>query len=150
MNNSRPPRITRPPREKPTNRPSKNDLLYNAAVGQSPRNGTTNGVAPRGLGEEISIRGTAGPYVVLASNFAPGTTAADIQSAMIPTGGEMQSCRILTSTPTVMAEMVFSEKDNAESVISTFNNKKVQQCECTISENLANITRPTAVYFTYT
>ena len=98
----------------------KDDLLYNTAVVQSPR----NGVASRGLGEEISIRGTAGPYVVVGSNFAPGTTAADIESAMMPSGGEMQSCRIISSSPTVMAEMVFAEKNNAESVISTFNNKK--------------------------
>ena len=90
-------------------------------MSQSPR----NGVAPRRPGEEISIRGTAGPYVVIGSNFAPGTTAADIESAMIPSGGEMQSCRILTASPTVIAEMIFSEKHNAESVISTFNNKKV-------------------------
>lgn len=99
----------------------KDDLLYNTAVTQSPR----NGVASKGLGEEISIRGTAGPYVVIGSNFAPGTTAADIESAMVPSGSEMQSCRIISSTPTVMAEMVFAEKHNAESVISTFNNKKV-------------------------
>ena len=101
----------------------KDDLLYNTAVVQSPR----NGVASRGLGEEISIRGTAGPYAVIGSNFAPGTTAADIESAMMPSGGEMQSCRIISPSPTVMAEMVFAEKNNAESVISTFNNKKVWQ-----------------------
>lgn len=102
-------------------RQAKNDLLYETAVTQTPRNGTTR----NGFNEEISIRGTAGPYTVIGSNFAPGTTAADIESAMIPSGGEMQSCRIMTSTPTVIAEMVFSEKTNAESVISTFNNKKV-------------------------
>ena len=102
-------------------RQAKDDLLYSTAMTQSPR----NGVASKGLGEEISIRGTAGPYVVIGSNFAPGTTAADIESAMIPSGGEMQSCRIISSSPTVMAEMVFAEKHNAEIVISTFNNKKV-------------------------
>ena len=103
-------------------RQAKDDLLYNTAVTQPPRNGVAS---IQGLGEEISIRGTAGPYVVIGSNFAPGTTAADIESAMVPSGGEMQSCRIITSAPTVMAEMVFAEKHNAESVISTFNNKKV-------------------------
>ena len=104
----------------------KNDLLYDVAVGQSARNGTSTAAASRGFGEEISIRGTAGPYVVVGSNFAPGTTAADIESAMIPSGGEMQSCRIMSASPTVIAEMVFTEKHNAESVISTFNNKKVR------------------------
>ena len=77
------------------------------------------------MDKEISIRGTAGPYIVIGSNFAPGTTAADIESAMIPSTGEMQGCRILTSYPTVIAEMIFAEKRNADSVISTFNNKKV-------------------------
>ena len=106
----------------------KNDLLYDAAVSHSTRNGASS----KTVNEEISIRGTAdpGPYVVIGSNFAPGTTAADIESAMIPSGGEMQSCRILTSTPTVIAEMVFSEKSNADSVISTFNNKKVRSDIC--------------------
>ena len=104
-------------------RQAKDDLLYNTAVTQPPRNGVTS----KGQGEEISIRGTAGPYVVIGSNFAPGTTAADIESAMVPSGGEMQNCRIISSAPTVMAEMVFAEKHNAESVISTFNNKKVRR-----------------------
>lgn len=63
--------------------------------------------------------------MVIGSNFAPGTTAADIESAMIPSAGEMQSCRLMSATPTVIAEMVFTEKHNAESVIANFNNKKV-------------------------
>ena len=114
--------MSRPPRENPLARQLKNDLLFETAISQPPR----NGINSRRPGEEISIRGTAGPYVVIGSNFAPGTTAADIESAMIPSGGEMQSCKILTASPTVMAEMVFGEKHNAESVISTFNNKKVR------------------------
>ena len=73
----------------------------------------------------MSIRGLAGPYVVVGSNFAPGTTSADIESAMVPLGGEMQSCRIITSSPTVIAEMVFTDKAGAENVIATFNNQKV-------------------------
>ncbi|KAL8728346.1 MAG: hypothetical protein Q9166_005489 [cf. Caloplaca sp. 2 TL-2023] len=75
-------------------------------------------------GGEISIRGLAGPYTVVGSNFAPGTTAADIEAAMFPIGGEMQECRIVTSVPNVMAEMVFSERVRADNVIATFNNKK--------------------------
>lgn len=71
------------------------------------------------------IRGLAGPYVVVGSNFAPGTTAADIQSAMEPVGGEVQSCKIVASSPTVIAEMTFTDKGGAENVIATFNNQKV-------------------------
>ncbi|KAK4694155.1 hypothetical protein P7C71_g3382, partial [Lecanoromycetidae sp. Uapishka_2] len=114
-NNPKGPRMTRPPRDNHMARTIKNELLYNSAVAQAPRNATPSTVTSRGFGEEISIRGTAGPYVVIGSNFAPGTTAADIESAMIPSGGEMQSCRIMSATPTVIAEMVFTEKQNAES-----------------------------------
>lgn len=107
---------------------SKNDLLYEAAAEPKATTKLTSQPQPRGLGSEYNIRGSAapaGPYVVLASNFAEGTTAADIESAMMPVGGVMQSCRILTATPTVIAEMVFAERNNAENVVSTFNNKKV-------------------------
>lgn len=75
----------------------------------------------------MSIRGAAGPYCVVAQNFAPGTTALDIESVMIPVGGEMESCRLIPSKSTVMVEMMFFDKAGAENVIATFNNKKV--CE---------------------
>ena len=109
-------------------RTARNDRLYEAATSQSPRNGTSHGPDDdtAGGGGEISIRGTAsGPFLVIGSNFAPGTTAADIQSAMVPSGGEMQSCKVTSYHPTVTAEMVFAEKASADSVIATFNNKKV-------------------------
>lgn len=80
----------------------------------------------RDTGAEITIRGLAGPYTVVGSNFAPGTTAADIESAMLPVGGEMQDCRIVAKVPTIIAEMVFAEKAKADNVIATFNNKRVR------------------------
>ena len=65
-----------------------------------------------------------------ASNFAPGTTAADIEAAIqsvaidsIGNNG-LVSCRIMTSNPTVMAEMVFHERYIADKVVETFNNQK--------------------------
>jgi len=61
---------------------------------------------------------------VVAQNFAPGTTAADIESVMQPIGGDMGGCRLLASYPTVIAEMVFLDRTGAENVIATFNNKK--------------------------
>lgn len=78
----------------------------------------------------MSIRGMAatGPYVVIASNFAPGTTAADIEAAMAPVGGEVSSCHLVSAKPTVMAEIVFLDKAGAENVIATFNNQKVRGC----------------------
>lgn len=78
----------------------------------------------------MSIRGMAtpalaGPHVVIASNFAPGTTAADIEAAMQPVGGDVRSCKLVSASPTVMAELIFEHKDGADNVIATFNNQKV-------------------------
>lgn len=112
---SRSSRFARTSKDNPTIRSYK-DLLFEAAT-------TSNGSAA-----EISIRGAAGPYVVIGSNFAPGTSAADIEHALLSVGGEMQSCRILKASPTVVAEMVFAEKTNAQSIIDTFNGKKVWRC----------------------
>jgi len=71
----------------------------------------------------ISIRGLAGPFVVMAQNFAPGTTAADIESAVTPVGGLVTSCRLLKTTPIVIAEIIFESREGAERVIETFNNQ---------------------------
>ncbi|QSS62642.1 hypothetical protein I7I51_02381 [Histoplasma capsulatum] len=80
-------------------------------------------VQDRGPG--ISIKGSAsGPCVVLGSNFAPGTTAADIESALEPVRGAMLSCRIVSTHPEVTAEMIFEERSHAESVVARFDNQK--------------------------
>lgn len=44
---------------------------------------------------------------------------------MQPSGGPMLSCTIAQLLPTVTAELIFAEKENADNVIATFNNKKV-------------------------
>lgn len=77
----------------------------------------------------ISIRGVAsgGPFTVIASNFAPGTTAADIEAVMSPVGGETAGCRLISASPTVMVELQFVDRAGAENVIATFNNQKVRQ-----------------------
>jgi hypothetical protein len=73
----------------------------------------------------MSIRGLAGPFVVMAQNFAPGTTAADIESAMTPVGGIISSCRLMKTQPIIIAEIVFESKEGADNVITTFNNQTV-------------------------
>lgn len=73
----------------------------------------------------MTIRGLAGPFVVMAQNFAPGTTAADIESAMTPVGGIITSCRLVKQHPIVIAEIVFESREGAERVISAFNNQTV-------------------------
>ena len=78
----------------------------------------------------MNIKGAAsGLSIVIAKNFQPGTTAADIESVMQEVGGEMKSCRLVASNPTVIAEMVFFEKSGADKVIDTFNNKKVRKSD---------------------
>jgi hypothetical protein len=96
------------------------------APGQTPRQ--TNALsanlnAASGGGRGISIKGLAGPYAVMAQNFAPGTTAADIESAVTPVGGLVTSCRLLKTSPIVIAEIVFESREGADAVIATFNNQ---------------------------
>jgi hypothetical protein len=74
----------------------------------------------------FNIRGAAGPFVVHGSNFAPGTTAEDIRSFVEELTSQTCECTILTASPTVIAEMVFDEKHNAENVIQRLNNQKVR------------------------
>ncbi|KAL1998298.1 hypothetical protein VTN02DRAFT_6454 [Thermoascus thermophilus] len=102
------------------NRRRPNDGRLAAAL--QPENGQAT-VRENDVGFVIKGAG-AGPFVVLGSNFAPGTTAADIQSAFEPVGGEMVSCRITSQYPTVTAEMAFTEKWGAENVVANFNNRK--------------------------
>ncbi|KAL2012812.1 hypothetical protein VTN00DRAFT_337 [Thermoascus crustaceus] len=92
------------------------------AAALQPQNGQAT-VRDNDVGFTIKGAGS-GPFVVLGSNFAPGTTAADIQSAFEPVGGEMVSCRITSQYPTVTAEMAFTEKWGAENVVANFNNRK--------------------------
>ncbi|KAJ2977838.1 hypothetical protein NUW58_g7683 [Xylaria curta] len=72
-------------------------------------------------GRGITIKGLAGPFAVLAQNFAPGTTAADIESALTPVGGLISSCRLVKSHPIVIAEIVFESKEGADRVIAQFD-----------------------------
>lgn len=74
----------------------------------------------------MTIRGLAGPFAVMAQNFAPGTTAADIESAMTPVGGEMVSCEMVKTQPFIVVEMAFASREGGEKVIETFNNKTVR------------------------
>ncbi|EEP77325.1 predicted protein [Uncinocarpus reesii 1704] len=75
---------------------------------------------------DLNIKGRAmGPTAVLGSNFAPGTTAEDIQSAFEPVGGRMLRCRLVSTYPAVMAEMMFADRRGADDVVAKFNNQKV-------------------------
>ncbi|QIW95368.1 hypothetical protein AMS68_000886 [Peltaster fructicola] len=117
-----------------TNRPHQKSAQGKAPRNDGPseaRNARNNGPSTAGGRNAshnnvgLSFKGAAGgPYIVMASNFAPGTTAADIESVMTSVGGEVTYCRLVASSPTVIAEMGFREKSGADTVIGTFNNKK--------------------------
>ncbi len=80
----------------------------------------------RNGGGGINIKGaSATPPVVIGSNFAPGTTAADIQSAIEPVSGKIVSCWITSQKPTVTAEITFAEKSSAEKAVANFHNQRV-------------------------
>ncbi|KAL4927688.1 uncharacterized protein BDV17DRAFT_122301 [Aspergillus undulatus] len=86
---------------------------------------SANGQATvRSTGGGISIKGasTAAP-VVIASNFVPGTTAADIQSAIEPVSGKILSCWVTSQKPTVTAEITFAEVSSAERAVANFHNQ---------------------------
>jgi hypothetical protein len=75
---------------------------------------------------EISVKGMGGSYTIVAQNFAPGTTAADIEAVLAPDIELcLTACRLLSSYPTVIAELVFGSRDAAQAVVMKFNNKTV-------------------------
>jgi hypothetical protein len=90
-----------------------------------------NAPAPAEHSSGFSIRGvaTGGPTTVIASNFANGTTAADIEAVMTPIAaerdGQIVNCRLISSNPTVMVEITVDRRDAAQNVVDMFNGKKV-------------------------
>ncbi|POS73452.1 hypothetical protein DHEL01_v208154 [Diaporthe helianthi] len=107
-----------------------NTNRYNhSSLGGRKRGGVLQQVATRplplspALNNGITIRGLAGPFVVMAQNLAPGTTAGDLESAMMPVGGLVSKCRIIKTHPIVIAEIEFQTKEGADRVIERFNNQ---------------------------
>jgi hypothetical protein len=139
---------TQSPRgRKPTRTAERLYASVNGSASSPSLSAQFNVLPPKSL-KAISIKGLAGPYIVMAKNFAQGTTAEDIESAMTPVGGVCLSCRIVTERPTVIAEIIFESKDGADNVVSTFNN---QNASTRMPENFkANFPRPMAIFFTST
>ncbi|CDM27740.1 hypothetical protein DTO013E5_8452 [Penicillium roqueforti] len=75
-------------------------------------------------GSNMTIKGASGPFFVVGRNFAPGTTAADIQSALEPITGPMLSCQIIASQPSVTAAFAYADKTAAELVVANFHNQR--------------------------
>lgn len=106
-----------------TNRSERIYSALNGAVSSPSLNSQFNIVGTAKPAPSISIRGLAGPSLVVIENLAVGTTTADIESAMVPVGGTVLSCRIISERPKVDSELVFETKDGADRVVDTFNNQ---------------------------
>lgn len=81
--------------------------------------GSAAGGAPRPSQQPnaaLTIRGLAGPHVVEVKNLAPGTTAADVEEVMRREGMKIHSCRLLQTSPTVIADIVCVSKDDADKI----------------------------------
>lgn len=74
----------------------------------------------------LSIKGASGPFIVVGSNFSPGTSAADIQAALESRTGPMLSCRVISHSPAVTAEITYAEKEIAENTVANFDNQWVR------------------------
>ncbi|KAI9867076.1 MAG: hypothetical protein M1813_000474 [Trichoglossum hirsutum] len=123
-NNPHASRVSQLPLRHSSARITRDNRLYAALQSDvTPNSVLDNQINIRGAANGISIRGSAGPYAVLASNFAPGTTAADIRSALEQHVTDIISCIVLSAAPTVIAEIVFQQRNSAETVIATFNNQ---------------------------
>ncbi|ROW13017.1 hypothetical protein VPNG_05945 [Cytospora leucostoma] len=118
----------------------------NAGAGRRRGGGFQQGAVPAPsapVANGMTIRGLAGPYVVLAQNFAPGTTAADIESAMVLVGGLILKCRILKTHPITIAEIEFETKEGADRVIESFNNQLADGRVLHVFHKLGGSTPPT-------
>ncbi|KAL2872508.1 uncharacterized protein BJX67DRAFT_339681 [Aspergillus lucknowensis] len=106
---------TKPARRR---RPDEDRLIsaLNPSNGQATVRNTTGGISIKGAG--------SGPPIVVGSNFAPGTTSADIQSAIEPVSGKILSCWVTSQQPTVTAEITFAEKSSAENAVANFHNQR--------------------------
>ncbi|RMY20217.1 hypothetical protein D0867_04146 [Hortaea werneckii] len=92
---------------------SRSRASYNAPSYDSASDAKSNG---RDVG--LNIRGAAsGPHVIRAQNFAPGTTAADIESVMQNIGGPTHYCKLGRSAqPTRQEEPLGFVEDKAGDV----------------------------------
>jgi hypothetical protein len=62
---------------------------------------------------------------------------------MAPVGGELSGCKLISASPTVIAEMLFLDKTGADNVINMFNGKKVGLWSCVYPFHTLTQHRPT-------
>lgn len=111
-------------REKPTRKKNQKEHPQQQCLLSLAQSSRDTKISPKPTNSGLSIKGASGPFVVVGSNFAPGTTAADIQSSLEPVTGPMLSCRVISHSPAVMAEITYAEKWSAESTVANFDNQR--------------------------
>lgn len=92
------------------NGPGRGDMRVAGAAGRA-----AGGPAQRPNGG-MTIRGLAGPHLVEVRGFAPGTTAGDIEEAIRNKGISVHSCRLLQSSPKVIADVLCDSKEDADRI----------------------------------
>ncbi|TVY55998.1 putative RNA-binding protein [Lachnellula cervina] len=113
-----------PPRGPRASRPNRKDQLYSAInSSESSSASQFNIIGTSKPAGGMSIRGLAGPYLVVIKNLALGTTVADIESAITPVGGAVVRCQLIAERPKVIAEVEFENKEGADNVVDTLNNQ---------------------------
>jgi hypothetical protein len=76
---------------------------------------------------ELSIRGKGDTITVIAQNFVAGTTISDIESVLAPDPSQcLLSSRLISASPTVMAELTFGSRPAAMAIVERFNNQRVR------------------------
>ncbi|TVY29016.1 putative RNA-binding protein [Lachnellula hyalina] len=115
-----------PPRGPRASRPNRKDQLYsaiNSSASSPALHSQFNIIGTSKPVGGMSIRGLAGPYIVMIKNLALGTTVADVESAITPVGGAVVSCQLIAERPKVIAEVEFENKEGADNVVDTLNNQ---------------------------
>jgi len=122
---SKAPQLPRGPKAMRGNRGERLYTALNGSASSPALNSQFNIVGSAKAKAGISIKGLAGPYVVVVKNLSLGTSAEDIEAALTPVGGAVLSCLIIVTKPKVIAELVFESKEGADNVVDTLNNQNV-------------------------
>jgi hypothetical protein len=102
----------------------------------------TSQAPPKGIRIRGAATGTGdqeGPFIIVAENFAPGTTAQDIESAMRPFGGEdLMVTSLLHGLAGVTAEIEVLDFQDARLLLKTFHGQVVSILSSLLSNGSTN------------
>ncbi|KAK9467833.1 hypothetical protein V1512DRAFT_235942 [Lipomyces arxii] len=70
----------------------------------------------------FDIKGSSGKTFVRISNLAPGTTEEDVYAFLNRLGGEVESSAVMAAQNSVVAEVVYAERSNADACVTQIDN----------------------------